>query len=637
MADYMDADASNNLVRDFDEDERQSLALLVFQRWKDASDKLVEGGLIKDSQEGWDLLLRNHPSKPSGTKKKDVSDLSRKQSKGLRMGIIPKVIESMLAFMHNATFPQDDRFFRGVPQNQHSSDPVRQERYETHLSRNFGISNVPEHMRLFRMSQMVDGTAAARVVFKRKKIKKTVYNQKDVKDSIKILGLNLPITRKQVVSETKEVIDWEGTVMEVLDFNDWRVDQSATCMDDSWFIRRWYETKSSIKRKYPWIKEDKITTWKQCWDEQTSTEKREHSGLVELPRAIDPEFEPDGNKHVLLMACYGDFIIDGEEYQDHCAIVMNGTETVWFGPYEDNFGTMPYIVAPYKRIPNQIMGESAIKHAIPHAKLIDEATFYLLSILSYAGLPIFGWNAKDKALRKVMAKGRLDVKQGMTIPMENRDSLWQLNVAIADIQFQVSLIDRSLKMIEEITGVNPFVSGEAPDQGRVSAFEIDQRVQGGNSRYHAIMTAFDNNVLEPFLKMAFENDRQYKEKTEIVDGVELTPDDIKLLDYKFIITSTQATLTRNRRLANLKSFLTEILPLMVKAGIATIENQGVKIKPLEAVRRLLIEGGLSDADEFIDAATGLNIIPGSMDTGGGNPSGLPSVAPTPNEQAIEPG
>jgi hypothetical protein len=483
------------------------------------------------------------------------------------------------------------------------------------------------------MSQLVDGTTAAKVVFKRKKVKKTEYAQQMVKDSLNVLGIKIPILSRKVISTTKEVVDWEGTVLEVLDFNDWRVDQSATSMEDSWFIRRWYETKSAIKRKYPKVKEDKIVPWKQCFDEQTDTMKREHSGLLEIPRAIDPQFEPDGNKHVLLMACYGDFIIDGEEYKDHCVVVMNGTETLWIGPYEDNHGQMPYIVAPYKPIPNQIMGESAIKHAIPHSEVIDQATSDTLSVLRWAGKPIFGWNAKDKALRKIMASGEVEIRQGKTFPMESRDSLWQIAVDIADVQFAAQLIDRSMKMIEDITGVNPFVSGEGPEQGRVSAFEVDQRVQGGNSRYHAIMTAFDNNVLEPFLEMAFENDRQYKEKTEVIDGTELTPDDVKLLDYKFIITSTQATLTRNRRLANLKSFLTEILPLLVQAGIATIENEGVKVKPLAAVRRLLIEGGLSDADEFVEAAAG-QIIPGGMDAPGGNPSGLPSIAPTPNEQAI---
>lgn len=633
MIDYMDTDADKNIARKLKDDQRQEIALLVFQRWQDASDKLVEGGLTADSQEGWNFLLRNYPNKSVGSQKKDLVDANRQQSKGLRMGAIPKVVESMLAFMHNATFPKDDRFFRAIAQNDYSNDPELQERYEVHMARCFGISNVPEQMRLFRMSQIVDGTAAAKVVFKRRKTKKTEYKAKPVKDSINVLGVSIPFISRKVVAETKDVIDWEGTVMEVLDFNDWRVDQSATSMDDSWFIRRWYESKSVIEHKYPWVDEDKITTWRQCFDEKSDTEKRQHSGLLEIPRAIDPQFEPDGNLHALMMACYGDFIIGGKEYKDHCAVVMNGLETLWFGPYEDNHGRMPYIVAPYKPIPNQIMGESAIKHALPHSEVIDQATSDALSVLRWAGKPLFGWNAKDKALRKLLAKGRLDVKQGMSIPMESRDSLWQIPISIADIQFMDGLIQRSVQMIEDLTGVSPFISGEAPDQGRVSAFEIDQRVQGGNSRYNAIMTAFDNNVLEPFLQMAFENDRQYKEKTENVDGKDLSPDDIKLLDYKFIITSTQATLTRNRRLANLKAFLTEILPLLVQGGIATIENEGVKVKPLAAVRRLLIEGGLSDADEFIEAAQGMNINPEGMDTGGGNPGGLPSVAPTPNEQA----
>ena len=194
MPDTLAFKKSKNIAfSELDEQDRASLAALVADRWHGSTEDLAEK--ITDSEEAWDYFRRSRPTFEATSKEKDLATVSdTNEVQGVRMGVIHKVVNSLLAFLHNSTFPLDDRFFRGQATNDEAHDSIKQELYELHLARSFGISNVASAFRMFRLHQILDGTAAARVVFRRKKRKKTVWQRSMEQQDLDFFGLKIPVT-----------------------------------------------------------------------------------------------------------------------------------------------------------------------------------------------------------------------------------------------------------------------------------------------------------------------------------------------------------------------------------------------------------------------------------------------------------
>lgn len=618
-----------NIAQKLKADKRQKLAQDIAQRWKDYTTDISE--LIDDSREAWDFYLRNHPNPKVMGQSKDANkfDVPVARSKGLRLGQIPKAVDSILSLIHNTLFPIDDRFFRGTPRNELATS--LQEPFETFLAENFGEAQTSTKMREFFHNAILDGTACAHVPFRRVEHERVVY-EKPVMD-IGIAQLSIPW--RPVQEQTKTILDWEGTCFEPLDFNDWRVDPTARSMDQSCFLRRWYKTTSEVKEEFPWVKDVAVY----LPTDTDGTEKRQSAGLPDLVQSIGSS-ETEGKKKALLMCCYDDFIIDGKSYRNHVAVVLNDEELVWFGPNTYNHGRIPYIVAPYSPIPGQIYGMSAVKHAIPSAEYIDKATNLFLKNAAWGSIPIIMKNLKDAAVRK---HGNVEVQPGMTLPVENFNAYQQLQIDLTNLTYLQAVIERNEQNIQEVTGANPFIAGDQPQTSEVTAFEVDQRVQGGNSRFQSIMTNMSNTVLEPYMQMSFSNFQQFKSVPETVGEFVIQPDDIKLMDFKWVMTAAQATISRNRRMANRKALLFEVMPQLVANGIVKLKPVGLEFDQAAVLREFLIDSGELNADKV------LKIIPlqldqamAPMDDGTGEMNGgvmngeYPSVPPTPNTGATGP-
>lgn len=615
-----------NIAFDFNKATREKVAAHISERWLHATEDIRE--LINDSKEGWDYYLRNQPNPDAlsvNHQRKDSNTAKLAQRKGLRLGDIPRAVDSILAFLFNTIFPQDDRFFRGNPKNEVARE--NQELYELYRAENFGEINANEELRKMLLNMMIDGTAAVHLPFKRVEREKTVYEPSKL--DLGITKLPIPGTVKEI---KKKVVEWEGTLIEPLDFNDWRVDPMAKSLDESWFCRRWYEPVWKVKEAYPNLKD--VQAYHEEFDEAGDNDKRDSAGLPKCP--ISKEEESEGKKQALLMACYDDFEIKGKIYRNHVAVTLNGKELVWFGPNPYNHGKKPYIVAPYIALPGQIYGLSAIKHALPSAAVIDKLTSDSLMISTLAAKPIILKNMRDPAVRKM---GNIEVRPGMTLPIEKPDAYRQLDIRINNLAAFQAIIEQCKQNIQETTGASPFIAGDSPEgSGDVTAFEVDQRVQGGNSRFQAIMTNFDNAVLERLLQIVFENDQQFMTESSYINGNELTPELVKQMDFKWVITSTRATLSRNRQLANKKAILTELMPMLVQAGVVKLKPVGLEFDQEQALRSFLVLSGEQDADKLLKTTElpPTSLVPTEEDVvNGGAMNGLPSVPPTPNLGASE--
>jgi hypothetical protein len=617
----------DNIAADLEQTQKDALVTLINDRWTYSTDEILP--LIEQSRKAWDYFLHNTPQAndialSGGTK--DAYTAEQAQRKGLRFPHIPIAVESILAMQHNTTFPSDDRFCRGNPENDFAEK--NQELVEQFIAENFGMANTSEQFRKLRLNLMLDGTACLFTRWKQKRNPRRVdYEPKfqvKVPTPLGEVGFSLGGTQKVKGSD----IEWEGTEAIPLDFNDWRVDPSARCYEESWFIRRWYQPVYQVEKEFPDAEAKPYTEVVQTSDDN---HKREAMGLSPISQVIDPEFEEEGKKNSLLMVCYDDFVLDGEVYENHAAIILNTKEVVWFGPNPYDHGLRPYIVGPYIDIPGQIYGQSAVVHAIPLAESIDKGTDNILRASTWGSNPVFTKRITDPAVRQ---HKNIRVRPGITLPVSDPTAYQQLNVNIANSEVLFRMITAAEDKLMRVIGNSPFTEGGAPEQGRVSAFEIDQRVQGSNSRSLSIMTTFNNCFIQPFMHINYENFRQFMEKPVMINGKEVNRDMLRLAKYKWLITSTQATISRSRELANKRAFLVELLPQLVQAGAVKLKAEVAEFDLIQYVKEFMTKGGERDVDRHLKVIQGaVPEMMGPVDAGQDSEvaGALPAVPPTPND------
>ncbi len=583
----------DNQVNSIPEQERLRLAQKYAKLWRASTDDMRE--LFDDSEQAWNFVLKNRPDRKdisNGQFKNDAGKRLNQSKKGLRLGTIPKTLDTVVSMEHNATFPVDDRFFKGSPVNDFARE--KQEVYEQFLGDNFAEANVSIEFLKLRINAFVDGTACLACPYVVKKNKKTLYER----NVFSIGGKEFPIPGlNKLTKKTKEVVEWEGTLPEALDFADWRIDPRAKSMSETWFGRRWYMPTHEVERKFR-LRKGSVSTYFDAM-EHDETRKHESAGLPDFINSITSSEELEGRQNALLMVFYDDFIIDGELYEKHLMVTLNDEEILFFNENDYDHGEIPYIVTPYKLIPGQVLGMSGLKHAIPSAGVIDTATDLILKNANKDANPIFEVKNNEPAFI-----GNTEVEFGKTYPVKNLGAIQQVQTnSSAALQSLASIIENAKVDIAEVTNGSPIFSGEAPEDGAPpTAFEVSQRVQGGNSRARIPMFIFNNMAIEPFLKMVHENFRQYKQRDEYVSstGDTITPDDIKMMDFKWVITSSQANVSRGQELANMKALMFEMIPQLVKAGLAQLKPGVMEFDQNAMFKDFLVKAGMESVDQRVE-------------------------------------
>jgi hypothetical protein len=276
------------------------------------------------------------------------------------------------------------------------------------------------------------------------------------------------------------------------------------------------------------------------------------------------------------------------------------------------------VVHSLQPIPNQIYGLPLIHHAVPSAAVADTAVGKALKIGALAADPIFEVDATERALNK-----SFQVKPGMTIPVKRANSIRQVQVNIANLPFLMELLQKAEENIREVTGASQMIMGEDFNQpANITAFQVDQHMQGANSRFQAIMKNFNNNVLEVILFISFENFKQYKSQTEYVpigqENKELTPDLIKQMDFKWIVTSAQAANSRGKRLANAMGLLSDIIPTLVSNGLAQLSGNMPVFDIPNILKQIMVLGGEPMVDQYMQVvqAPPMPMLPNGQPSGG---------------------
>lgn len=616
----------DNLLAKLSKNKQDYISNLVSDRWRHTTQQPFMQDILKSSEEAWDFYLNNQPNQadihamPKGGKK-DGFDANR-TNKGLRLGLIPRFVDSVRAIFRNSLFPQDERFFRGTPRNEVARE--FQELYEQHRADSFAQDNAVEELDKFLLTLCLDRMAAVAVHWRTKTREKTFYEPKVV---FKLGGIVVPVPALGLKKRVeKNWVEWEGTAIECLGIDDFRVDLSATKLEEAWFIRRWYEPIWKIEEDYGITD---VLPYHASHSQPNTDDPEPYAqtqyDAININPPIPFDSEDEGKKNALLMACYDDFVVGGKVYKNHIAIVLNGNRLIWFGknPYEH--GKKPYIIHSLIPVPNMLAGLSLVHHAIPSAAVFDTAVAKTLKNLSLAADPIFEVDMQEPAFRKTQV-----IKPGMTIPVKRPGAIRQVQVNVSNISYVQGMLEMILEHMREVTGASPLFTGQdfSSAPANITAFHVNQHVQGASSRFQALMGHFTNNVLEPIMVMAFENDRQFKERVEYIpvggEEKELTPDLIKQMDFKWIITSAQAAMERGKRIETTRYILENLMPSMVQMGLASLSpDKQIVIHPEVAIKDLLLQGHVSNGPEMFQVVD----VPQQMvppDAMGSPQNGLPT-------------
>jgi Bacteriophage head to tail connecting protein len=552
-------------------------------------------GLLQKSQESWQLYLDNKPSRSTGKRK------------GLRIGHIARSVDAVHAFQHNTTFPSEERFFKGTPLN----DAARQslDLYETWAATNLSQSGVLEAFFNHRKRLFIDGTACLSVQFCQKRARSVRYEFPTMRipNPFSEGTLSLPLTflPPQEVDDA-DAIQWEGTVAESLDFHDWRVDPSASTLEESPFLRRWYEPLWKVKKAYP---NASLSQPYFAHRQDFSNHSAQHAlGLNPTTWSIG-QSEPEGEASVLLMVRYDNFVIDGVVYENHVLLVANDTEVLWFGPNPYHHGHKPYLITPYIPVPGSIYGKSQVHDAIPSAHAVDTAVTQILDIMSWAANPVFLKNIQDDAVK---AQGDIVIQPGLHIPVTRNDAYQQLPINITNTQILANLISLLETNIRETTGATPLFTGDMTSlsSSQPTAFQVSAHLQGSNNRFQALMSFFNNSTLEPFMAMKWSNDRQFMSQEYVIPGFtrRLTPNMVKQMQVTWNITANLATLHRNQELANMKALI-DMLPVLVENQLVSLKEGHLELDHTVLLKRFFVKAGLPDIDEFLRVSSSSETFP----------------------------
>lgn len=572
--------------------QRDQAVRTTNRRWKNTTDRIRP--LIDESETAWDFVLRNQPREVDMPEtNRDAS--AKGASKGFRLGLIPRSVDAVTSRIKNAMFPADERFFRGVPKNDVSNE--YQEHYELYATRNFAKENVTTSYGDMIFNMAVDPTVCVAFPWKTKTRRKVEWKPKTLEFNFPgIVEIEVPLAPLGLEKKVNENhIEWEGTSVEVLDFCDWRVDPDAKTFDDSWFIRRWYEPVWKVKKDYK-LKE--VQTYHKTVDEYAEQyEENKENMLGFMP--IDKVEEESGREQALLMIHYDDFVLDGEVFENHVALILNGDELVWFDKNPYDHGQKPYGLTSYKKIPNQLYGMSMIRHAVASAAIADTAMSKALKSASFGADPIFEVDVNEPALRKTKK-----IVAGMKIPVKRKGAISQVNINLQPLTYLMEMVNQAQQNIREITGASQVFTGDnlGNSPANITAFHVGQHIQGADSRFKDVMKCLENGIIERHLFQSFENDKQYKKNNEFIniggEEKELTTDIIKQMDFEWVITSSQAAAQRGQELAN-KVELLKMAPNLAQAGILQYDQGGSKLDTHALLMAIARDSGTTDVETFL--------------------------------------
>lgn len=517
-----------------DDEVRAQLAASVtgdYQRWKQARARLESKW-----RECWEAYLCDVKSlytQPDD----DMTDRSR-----ISRPVLYEAVEAIHANLLNALFPANERFFTviGKTEADHRNAGIIEEFLRSRLEETGFI----EKYALFLKQAIITGNTVAAVPWRQ------IKQSRRVEQPVTLFGVTVGFQKV-----LQEAFAYNGPDFEVLDMFDFLIDPDATDFEKAKIIRRAERSLQELKANPAYSNLDELQSSQDQTDadEANKASRRRAFGIDEQPGPNSDQ--PD---KIRLLEAWGDFRIGEQTYRNYVCVVANGTTVIRFEPNPYDSGMKPFVFTNFIPVPNEIYGISAIEKSLGLQHAINTLTNQKLDVINLSINSPFTYLINDD----VFDPEKVVTRPGALIPVKSHDTLKPIEflnnftvafTEIADLKSEV----------QEATGAfKYFTGGTGPDQR--TATEVSALMTGGTQKFSSFLSHLEHTSLEPFLRMVFENARQFLREPENLrirnhDGSltfrQILPELLKCCECTFRIDGSRGLLFKERELKAISTFL----------------------------------------------------------------------------------
>lgn len=542
--------------------------------------------ILEDSQEAWQLYLENRPE-GSNFKKPD----SAAGSSNIRTSAISQAIDAVHAQQHLTNFPDQENFFEGCPLNEEGK--ANRKVIEAYMAQ--GMRKVDFLIKAFqdRKNLLLDGTSAVAVPFKRKTQRKAKYSWP------KIFGIEIPIGKprksytEQVVAETTDFIP--------LRLEDWRVNPTAECWEETPFLLKYYKKIEELQQIKEYQNTKSLTTYAVALDESEfiKQQKLEYNGIEDFA-CMHADKDTIGQHHALVMERWGDFFLNGKYYPNHVLVWANESVFLYFGPNPYDHQEKPFIISQYIPVPNSLYGKASVKDAIPEAHALDDLNNTVLDILHNCANPWATYLQNDSALEAYIDNEDLVLAPGTLIPVQSHDAIKERSFPLPNLPWIAEWAKTLREDIRESTGGVAYATGGVTqEQGQRTLGEVQILANGTSTRFMALVGFYEQTKLTRFVGISYENSRQFCTEPVFLTEFEkvVTPEMLKLSEMEWKVTGSRSVMEANQTQQTRLEFMQNVVPAMIQNGYATTNGQVLEINLAELAKDVAIDAKIPNVDE----------------------------------------
>lgn len=456
--------------------------------------------------------------------------------------VLYEAVEGIHANLLNALFPANERFFSVFGKSETDHQQARQ--IEEFLRQKLEDASFIEKYALFLKQAIITGNTVAAVPWR------TTRQARRSDQPITLFGITVGYQKI-----TQDEIVYNGPEFEVIDIFDFLVDPDATDFESAKVIRKVERCLQDLKNNpaYRNLEElQPVSHFSVDADEANKVSRRRTFGLDE---PIEPNQPADSVK---LLEAWGDFIIGEKIFRNHVCVIANGTTVIRFEPNPYDSGMKPFIFTNFIPVPNEIYGIGAIEKSLGLQHAINTLTNQKLDVINLSINSPFTYLINDD----VFDPETLVTRPGALIPVKNHDTLRPIQylnnftvafTEIADLKAEA----------QEATGASKYFTGGSNTQAK-TATEVTELVNGGTQKFSACLSHLEHTSLEPFLKIVFENAKQFiREPESLCVGhsngqpqfQNISPELLKITNCNFRIDGSRGLLFRQQELRAITTFL----------------------------------------------------------------------------------
>lgn len=569
--------------------QKQQLVVSATCEWNNWTTMIQD---IRDrSLEANQLYIENRPDQLDYNKPDDAAQsLSR-----LRRPVMAQSIDSTIAQQHQASFPMDERFFKGRPRNKVAA--TNMDKYERHVEARLSHVDFLVNSLKDRKNLMLDGTSLVWHPFMRRTERKTVY------EFPKLLGISLPVNP---IRKVKDAVTLEATAFIPINFEDWRVDPCVDSLDDAALIWRRWVCVEDLEANEAFEHTEELCSYDELWNDDSASYKREKYDQLGINKTYDKADSPLAQEMAMVCERWGDFYIDDEVYRNHVLVYANDATFLYFGPNPFDHQRKPFTVSAYTVMPGTLYGKSQAQDIIPLAHALDTLLNQVIDIISRTGNPTFTYLTSDSAVVNFFNDGPVSLVPGEGIPVKQHQSIapivWD-RTSIGDI---FGLMQQLKEEIRESTGGVPYTTGGASTEDQQRTLGEVQILAGGtNTRFQLNIGVYEEQRLKPYLDMIYGNDRQFMTEAAFVDDENepITPSLIKQMELSFDVTGSHSIMNRSKEIQEYDFMLGNYVPTMIKEGLAKTNGDIVEFNIPEMFKRRLAMSAVGDFDNVMKVIT----------------------------------